>query len=315
MSNFSTRLITSIALIVVFVGIFLLRAFVGDFGLYVFDVVILAAACAATWEICHAKNLNNRGSNAYIAFIVYGLVYLFFLIGSVALEQKLPWWLQILVSLIIVGIFALFIGLSNMLDKKFAKECRLQKKNLNHEAWCGAWDLVQVLLYPGLFFAFAIILNHLTDNHVGFFGLLLTMFVSCFADIFAYCVGMVLGKGTAKMAPKISPQKTWVGFIGSLFGGVLGALIATWIISADTVANNYLIQQFGDAWYVLLTFAVVGLIGAILTAIGDLYASYIKRKAGIKDYSNFLPGHGGVMDRLDGIIINIPFILLIMGII
>ena len=315
MSNFNKRLITSACLVVAFAGIFLLRAFVVNFGIYLFDAVAILAAAIATWEICNAKQLNHRGANAYVVWIIYGLIYMFYVIGAVVLSPHLPWWLQLIVSLMIIGIFALFIGFSNMLDKKMAKECSLQKKNFNQEAWGGVWDLLQMIIYPGVLFACAIILNHMTEHHLGLLGLLLIVFTSCLSDTLAYCVGLVLGRGARKMAPKTSPNKTWVGFVGGLFGGVLGALIVVWIISADSVAAEYLIEKFGDAVMVQLSFAVIGLISAFVTASGDLYASHIKRKTGIKDFSNILPGHGGVLDRFDGIIFNVPFILLIMGII
>lgn len=315
MSDFNKRLITSAVMIVVAVVIFLLRAFVANFGIYLVDIVLLVMACMGTWEVANARKLNQRGANAYVAFVVYGLVYLFYLIGSVFLTEPLPWWVQIIISLVIIGIFVLFIGLSNMTDKKFAKECRLEKRNFNKECWLGALDLLKMIFYPGVFFACLVLLNHVTRSELGLFGLLLVMFISCFSDMGAYCVGSVLGKNAVKMAPKLSPKKTWVGFVGGLFCGILGALITVWIISANEAITGYLIEQFGDAITVQLMFAVVGLVGSILTAVGDLYASYIKRQAGVKDYGHIFPGHGGMMDRLDGIIFNAPFILLIMGII
>ena len=315
MTNFNKRLITSFCLVAAITAIFLFRAFLVDFGIYLFDAAVLVAAAIATWEICNAKQLNRRGANTYIVWIIYALIYFFYIIGKVILTPPLPWWLQLVVSLIIIGIFCLFIGLSNMMDKKMAKECSLQKKNFNREAWGGVLDLLQMIVYPGVLFACAVILNHMTEHHIGMLGLLLVACTSCLSDTLAYCVGLVLGRGTAKMAPKTSPNKTWVGFIGGIFGGILGALIVVWIISADSVASEYLIEKFGDAVMVQLSFAVIGLISAFATAMGDLYASHIKRKAEIKDFSQILPGHGGVLDRFDGIIFNLPFILLIMGII
>lgn len=314
-TEFGKRCLTASVLIIVFAAIVVLRAFTGVFGIYVFDTLILAAACIATWEVCAVSKLNRRGANASVAIIIYALVYFFYVVGNQVLNQKLTWWLQIIVSLVIILVFALFIGLSNMIDKKFAKECSLQKKNLNTEAWLGAVDLLKMLVYPGVFFACAIILNHITNDNLGLFGLLLVIFISCFTDIFAYCVGMLLGKNSVRMAPKISPKKTWVGFVGGLIGGILGALIVVWIISNNSVISKHLINLTKDAFLTQMLFLVVGLAGAILTTLGDLFASYIKRKAGVKDYSHILPGHGGVMDRVDGIILNVPFILLIMGII
>lgn len=314
-TDFGKRVLTSAAIVAVFLVLFLLRSFVVSFGIYAFDILFLALACLCTWEICNAKKLFNRGANAYIAFVVYGLIYLFFIIGAEILEQKLPWWLQLVLSVLIIAVFVIFIGLSNMMDKKFAKQCRLEKRDFNQECWGGALDLLQMIIYPGALFACLIVLNHMTTNHLGLLGLMLVIFISCLTDVFAYLVGVVLGKGGKKMAPKISPHKTWVGFVGGLFGGVLGALIVVWIISADATASAYIIEKTDDAVLAQLLFAVVGLVGAILTTAGDLYASLVKRKSGVKDYGHILPGHGGFMDRFDGIIFNAPFILLIMGII
>lgn len=108
------------------------------------------------------------------------------------------------------------------------------------------------------------------------------------SDTGGYVVGVLAGKHP--MAPVISPKKTWEGFGGSvLFGVVVGAL-----------AVHYLL---GGSWVVGL------LLGAAIVAsatLGDLVESLIKRDVGIKDMSNFLPGHGGVMDRLDSILVSAP---------
>ncbi len=315
MTDFGKRFLTALVLIAGIVAFILMRAFAGIFGVYAFDILILLVTGIATWEIFNACKLNLRGANFIVALIVDGLIYMFYVIGSAILKQPLSWWLQLIVSIIIIAIFVLFIGLSNMIDKKFAKECALQKKDLNKESWLGAVDLIFMLVYPGIFLACAVLLNHITTDGIGLFGLLLVFFISCFTDIFAYLTGMLLGKGSRKMAPKISPKKTWVGFVGGLFGGVLGALIAVWIISANSAVSDRLIELTGDAVLAQIAFLVVGLAGAIITTLGDLFASFVKRKAGIKDFGHLLPGHGGVMDRVDGIIFNVPFILLIMGII
>jgi len=314
-TDFSKRCLTSLLLIAGFSAILLLRAFAGVFGLYIFDVLILVVAGIGTWEICNACKLNRRGASAVVALIVEGLIYFFFIICTEFFNEPLPWWLQIIVSVVIVSIFVLFIGLSNMIDKKMLKECNLQKKNLTKEAWGGAWDLLLMILYPGFFFACAVILNHLTVDDIGLFGILLIVFISCLTDILAYCVGMVLGKGSPKMAPKVSPKKTWVGFFGGLIGGILGALITIWIISGNQALSDRLFNLTKDANITQIMFIAVGIAGAVFTTFGDLLASFIKRKVGIKDYGHLLPGHGGVMDRVDGIILNVPFILLIMGII
>lgn len=113
------------------------------------------------------------------------------------------------------------------------------------------------------------------------------------ADIAAYFAGRAFGKH--KLAPSISPGKTWEG--------VLGALVA---VTAYALANRYLdnpLLAAEPAWRVILLGA------ALLTAVsilGDLFESAMKRAAGLKDSSNLLPGHGGVLDRIDSLTSTLP---------
>lgn len=108
------------------------------------------------------------------------------------------------------------------------------------------------------------------------------------ADIVAYFVGRSLGG--PKLAPAISPNKTWSGAIG----GVIGAMLV-----AGGIAVAYLASMQGQgAWRFI---AIAGGL-AMLSVLGDLYESHLKRRAGVKDSGTILPGHGGVMDRLDGLV-------------
>ena len=107
-------------------------------------------------------------------------------------------------------------------------------------------------------------------------------------DTFGYLVGVLFGKHP--MAPKISPKKSWEGFAGSLGGATLVAIPAT----------VFLLDQ---QWWVGLVLAV----GMVFAGTGgDFAESMIKRELGVKDMSNILPGHGGVMDRLDSILFAAP---------
>ncbi len=114
------------------------------------------------------------------------------------------------------------------------------------------------------------------------------------ADTGAYFVGKAFGK--RKMAPNVSPGKTWEGFAG----GVVAALIATWALS------NLLSLDFTVA-----KIASIGAAIAVLGFAGDLGESWIKRLAGVKDSGGIIPGHGGLMDRLDALAPNFVFIYFI----
>ena len=132
-------------------------------------------------------------------------------------------------------------------------------------------------------------------------GLLLIFLITPCADTMAYVVGITF-KGP-KLCPKISPKKTISGGIGGLLGGIIGAIVLYFIMRSKF---TYTLSM--PEW---LFFGLVGLGGAILTAFGDLVESVIKRQLGIKDMGKLIPGHGGVMDRIDGLMFNAPFIYLI----
>ncbi|MDF2368668.1 phosphatidate cytidylyltransferase [Sneathiella sp.] len=128
------------------------------------------------------------------------------------------------------------------------------------------------------------------------FGLFLVIWAT---DIGAYFSGKSIGG--PKIAPSISPNKTWAGLIG----GIISAMIVAYLV------NRYLMG--GQA----ATIGVLGLgaICAILAQVGDFAESAWKRHFGIKDASNLIPGHGGVMDRLDGVFLTAPMLMVIIMIV
>lgn len=112
-------------------------------------------------------------------------------------------------------------------------------------------------------------------------------------DIFAYLVGKHFGKHKFS---KISPKKSIEGCIGGMIGGVLLMLVYTYVVNTLWAMN-----------YSYITILIVGVILSILGQIGDFAASSIKRYVDIKDYSNLIPGHGGMLDRIDSLIFLAPF--------
>ncbi len=155
-----------------------------------------------------------------------------------------------------------------------------------------AWLLP--LLYPSLLLLFMLLAN---DSEHGFIILLLSFVVSPLSDTFAYLVGSLIGG--KKLCPRLSPKKTWSGAIGGTVGGALGALLVYLIFTP-------VINFFSP----ILFFLLIGLVASIVNIFGDLFESYIKRRVGIKDMGKILPGHGGVMDRIDGTSFVVVFIYL-----
>jgi phosphatidate cytidylyltransferase len=126
-------------------------------------------------------------------------------------------------------------------------------------------------------------------------GVLLGIFaVVWMADIAAYFSGKAFGKH--KLAPSISPGKTWEGAIGAAVGVLIYGLVLRQIFSIEVVSLPI---------WVLAMLAITA-----VSVIGDLYESLLKRKAGIKDSSNILPGHGGVLDRIDSLTSTLPVVAL-----
>ncbi len=120
-------------------------------------------------------------------------------------------------------------------------------------------------------------------------------------DTFAYCSGILFGKH--KMTPQLSPKKTIEGAVGGLIGAaLLGALYGFFI-------STQLRLDFNP----IAIFPVICVVGGVLSMIGDLAASAIKRNFDIKDYGTLIPGHGGILDRFDSIIIIAPVVYLIMA--
>lgn len=156
-------------------------------------------------------------------------------------------------------------------------------------------------VYPTLFLALLTLANHIEGaESLSSFALnsdlaiLFVFVISPFADSLAYVFGRFLkGKFPKKMAPTVSPNKTVIGGIGGLVGGLVGAAIL--YFSYNAVAGSF---ENMALW--LPVYLGIGLLTAAATEFGDLVESCIKRKVDIKDMGKLMPGHGGILDRIDG---------------
>ena len=143
-----------------------------------------------------------------------------------------------------------------------------------------------VLLYPCFLLGFAALMLAEPQGRVRIFVFIL---ITVFSDIGGYAFGVTLGKHP--MAPKLSPKKSWEGMAGSILTcAIVGAIAVP--LCFDT----------GHWWQG----ALLGALIAPVATIGDLIESSLKRSLGIKDMSNVLPGHGGLMDRLDSLVLVVP---------
>jgi len=140
-------------------------------------------------------------------------------------------------------------------------------------------------LYFGWIGAYLVALRQLPD---GMWWILLVLPTVWFADSGAYFIGRSFGKH--KLSPRLSPKKTWEGYLGGVFFGVLGGALLAYVLSFWAAPGSGITPING---------AIMGLVLSIITPLGDLGESMIKRQVGKKDSGNLLPGHGGVFDRID----------------
>ncbi len=261
-------------LIVAAVGIpaLVLVAYKGGFFLYAFCLLV---ALLGTWELAAMLLSKQIEINKRLATILT--------VGLVSMFQFL--------SFVETGFFILFI--------MFFITSFLMLLKTGIENYTSRLSLVLfTAIYPGFFISFAIPL-HRDYSPVGWIILIFIFVNTWIADTFAYAFGSWLGR--RKMAPAISPGKTWVGFIAAFPGGMISAYLA--------------FPYLKDEWSLLILF-IASLVATMFGQIGDLVESAIKRDCRVKDSSNLIPGHGGVLDRFDSLLFALPavyFTLKLLG--
>lgn len=151
------------------------------------------------------------------------------------------------------------------------------------------------MVYVGLPMGVMAIIPILLDNNLDFkcpewnpLIFLFYLFLVWGNDVFAYLVGVTMGKH--RMCERLSPKKSWEGFVGGVLGSLAMGALGAWALDAN--------------YYVWLGLALVV---SITSVLGDLVESMFKRDAGVKDSGNFIPGHGGMLDRFDALIVSAPF--------
>ncbi|MGZ9030684.1 MAG: phosphatidate cytidylyltransferase [Burkholderiaceae bacterium] len=161
----------------------------------------------------------------------------------------------------------------------------------------GASTVLAVLMTAA---AWAALVHFLLEGVVVLFSVLLIVWL---ADTAAYFAGRAFGK--RKLAPHISPGKTWAGVVGAIVAVIAVALIARQVAPDAHLLSNLLLGNLGVGGAVLLAAVVM------VSVVGDLFESLLKRQAGVKDSSRLLPGHGGVFDRVDALLPTLPLAALL----
>ena len=273
------RLISGSVYVALLIGFYLLKVLVHD---VCFDVLLYAFALIGSFEMLRAMKDKITKTEKWIV--------LGFAVVCIPVCSIFEFYFQTGLQMTAVLSFALTVALLTLLVFKH-EETTMENLSV---ALLSA-------IYPSVLLCVLVLVNHAPVlpalTSVAFGSDLLILFVlvlSPISDSLAYVFGMLLRKKfPKKMAPTISPNKTVVGGIGGLVGGVLGAAALYFIYNA--IAGSF--ENMG-LW--LCVYLAIGLLAAVATAFGDLVESCIKRKVGVKDMGKIMPGHGGVLDRIDG---------------
>lgn len=274
--SMKTRIISALVGIVVLIGVVFCPI------TWVFSVAATLLAMIAVWELLHNTGLVSRKWLTLCGMLFAGVEVLSCTYAEwlYAVHPVCGW-----LPLILLIVYAWFILLL-FIDKRFGIEKGVAAK------------VLLFTLYGIVGFVALARLRLLQD---GLAYILLPLVIAWMSDTGAYFTGYFFGKH--KMAPIISPKKTWEGF----FGG--------WLVSVGCAALFGVLYQLITGVTLAVSplwVAVLAIPLAPLSVCGDLLASKIKRKYGIKDYGNIMPGHGGVMDRFDSVIMIAPILWLLL---
>jgi phosphatidate cytidylyltransferase len=264
-----TRVITAVIVLLVMVGMLFFASAL------VWSLFVLGVALAACWEWSRMSGLSRRGQTAYLfASGVLGAV--FWLLYARTPEGA---FLTVATAAFLVAAVFWIVAAPLWLASKArpsAMACALA-------GWIVMWPT---------WFAFVVL------RDASPWLLLAIAAVVWVADIAAYFAGKRFGRH--KLAPAISPGKTWEGIAGALAGVAAYGGILCWVsLSRPTPLTNIF-----AAAPVLVMLALLLL--AALSVVGDLFESWMKRGAGLKDSSSLLPGHGGILDRIDALTSTLP---------
>ena len=280
-----TRIISGVILCSVIAGFLLLGYFVNPLFMTVFLAVL---AGIATWELLHNVAKINSKSILAIAIIYTAVAVVNFAIGGFKIGGYLITTYHVTVVYVLIAVFLTLkkhdkLDLGGILSLcampfiiayAFGSLEKIANYGASYELKIGGTDSVIT----------------------GIYYLLMMLVFSAGCDTGAYFVGVTLGKH--KLCPEISPKKTVEGAIGGILTSVILALVFNFAFSMTAKLIPTLIFT--------VPLCIVGM-------CGDLFASSIKRSVGLKDYGSLIPGHGGVLDRFDSILMISPIYLILIS--
>ena len=264
----------------------------------IFDIFIAVIGIVGAIEMCNILEKRGMLISRFLCSMFIIVLYLAVLIGINTGAELYMTLLYMLDACII------YLGVIFVYELIIAKEDRFRR------AFTTTLNSLLVMVYPALLLSVFFIINHMEEFtilniEVPYLSLILIVFIwgiALLSDTFAYLVGSTL-RGP-KLCPKISPNKSWSGAIGGVLGGVLMGVI-TYLLIKNIDCMNIILTgtKLNLAWLMIL-----GGLGSAVSQIGDIFESWLKRRAGVKDSGNFMPGHGGMLDRVDALMFCLVFV-------
>lgn len=273
-----------------------------------FDAFMLVIVYGSVVEVALASKFSDKKIAQVLVFLYPALMACIYIFSKTVQTALL---LQIASALLMFALLMTSELIENSIARKRGDTVNEPTEN-NSKLLNQTKFSMYIVIYPTTLLGFLMGINHFGLN-LGYVGIIMTFAISMMTDVFAYLFGSMIGG--AKFAPEISPKKSIAGMIF----GALGGIVASGLGYLFFVHLGW----FGNAFEgvatlnSVLTFSIMGVVGTFLTQFGDLVASAYKRKVGIKDFGNIFPGHGGFMDRVDGLmftgsLVYVLFALLII---
>jgi CDP-diglyceride synthetase len=286
---------------------------------YVFDLFIGLIAIMGCVEVSRVLERKKVFTNIIFIGCFPAILYIAMSVGIYnerGWMHYLAYFIGVLLSLFLINFLYTIIFKTNTLKEK--KKYNVQDLSNTKYAFTKCMNSTFVMIYPAILFCAFFMINHFYDfafvdvtgledtKLLILFFLVLTFVITIVTDSMAYVVGSGI-KGP-KLCPLISPNKTISGALGGLLFGAISALVTYYLFSLNNVFE-IMIQFLDITWWKIL---IIGIVVSIIGQIGDIVASALKRSARVKDYGTIFPGHGGVMDRVDGLIFNAGAMLICM---
>ena len=282
------------------------------FASITFDLVVLCLSLIATYEVSTLVTKAGYPVIKYASIVSTCLVFVAFLLGYIL--HLAAFWIMIIILAVLALEYLCFFLLGVWILKNRVEKDTFRKvtnMSITKFAYFKANNTMSASIYPAILLMFLYLLNHIGDIGLkltskvsgvpfGLFALILVFAIACLTDTFAMTFGKIIGG--VKIFKKISPKKTLSGCLFGFVGGVIGALL-TFICFRGICGGVF---ESISIWKMI----IIGLVGAIICEAGDLFESYLKRKAGVKEAGDFFQSHGGVIDRLDSVAFCAPLVFI-----